>query len=455
MNKKLLIGLTLGAALFLAPAEAAVIDHSIGTNYTYAQEEGTKTVAVFGEVATPAYWLNKTQDAVILDDEKRAMFNDLIEGGFKVYDLNAVPATFTAAEVKAIIDEASEGFLKIPPIRKIYQGEALTDDKWQKLYANTQLTADSYQTRLAVTTERTILKVLPIAEGIFDDESEIKTKYDIMQGTVLNPGEAVAVVAKSADGEFALVFSTTYIGWVPNTALGYTDDREVWQNFYQPTEYATVVAPIIKFANRNHGLIYQMGAKLPVVTKGGIDHDQLPQRAPDGSLAVFNGDLEAGLRAGVEVKGELAFTRHNVIREAFKYLGEDYGWGGTDYGVDGSGLVQNVYRALGVNLPRNADDQQNAFMGVTNTLPLENMDEKDKLAILQNAPAGTLLFTANHSMIWLGFDESKRPLVLHALSAAQVDGEKVYQRQVIVSSLNAISTNGKSFLDNLTVMGQF
>ena len=50
-----------------------------------------------------------------------------------------------------------------------------------------------------------------------------------------------------------------------------------------------------------------------------------------------------------------------VIDEAMKYLGVDYVWGGTTPdGFDCSGLVQYVYRNVGISLPRVSQDQQNA-----------------------------------------------------------------------------------------------
>lgn len=57
-----------------------------------------------------------------------------------------------------------------------------------------------------------------------------------------------------------------------------------------------------------------------------------------------------------------------VVEDAKKYLGVPYVWGGTDpkTGLDCSGLVQRVYKDLGIDLPRVAVDQGNAGTTVPN-----------------------------------------------------------------------------------------
>lgn len=57
-----------------------------------------------------------------------------------------------------------------------------------------------------------------------------------------------------------------------------------------------------------------------------------------------------------------------VVADAKKYLGVPYVWGGTDpkTGLDCSGLVQRVYKDLGIDLPRVAADQGNAGTTVPN-----------------------------------------------------------------------------------------
>lgn len=61
-------------------------------------------------------------------------------------------------------------------------------------------------------------------------------------------------------------------------------------------------------------------------------------------------------------------TGQGIADAARKYLGVPYVWGGTDpaIGLDCSGLVQRVYKDLGIEVPRVAVDQGNAGRPVAN-----------------------------------------------------------------------------------------
>lgn len=54
-----------------------------------------------------------------------------------------------------------------------------------------------------------------------------------------------------------------------------------------------------------------------------------------------------------------AVSGEQVVADARRYLGVPYTWGGTDpaKGLDCSGLVQRVYKDLGIDLPRTSQDQ--------------------------------------------------------------------------------------------------
>jgi hypothetical protein len=71
----------------------------------------------------------------------------------------------------------------------------------------------------------------------------------------------------------------------------------------------------------------------------------------------------------------LPLTRANLIRQAFKFLGERYGWGHSYDARDCSGFVSEVYRSMGVQLPRNTRDQ-----AVSPGLDARRFDEGDDRA---------------------------------------------------------------------------
>jgi cell wall-associated NlpC family hydrolase len=88
------------------------------------------------------------------------------------------------------------------------------------------------------------------------------------------------------------------------------------------------------------------------------------QTAPVRSTTQSSGDFAAalakvapGATEGLTSTG--AVTGDQVVADARKYLGVPYVWGGTDpaKGLDCSGLVQRVYKDLGIDVPRVSQDQ--------------------------------------------------------------------------------------------------
>lgn len=81
-------------------------------------------------------------------------------------------------------------------------------------------------------------------------------------------------------------------------------------------------------------------------------------------------------RGGIAIRGE--GTGVELAKCALEYQGTPYVWGGNDprRGIDCSGLVQNVFGTIGVNLPRTAAEQ--ALVGTPITR-LEDLRAGDRL----------------------------------------------------------------------------
>lgn len=93
-------------------------------------------------------------------------------------------------------------------------------------------------------------------------------------------------------------------------------------------------------------------------SNGSTVSDDTEWRLPSEAVAVNRKGFKAGLSA-IDVSSIDSVRAQQVIASAQRFLGVPYLWGGTTpAGFDCSGLLQYVYRDVGVNLPRVARQQQ-------------------------------------------------------------------------------------------------
>jgi len=95
--------------------------------------------------------------------------------------------------------------------------------------------------------------------------------------------------------------------------------------------------------------------RLPLL---GEEGGMLAVRRPDGGLGYLAMD-EAGTDAAAAIEGE------ELVAAARRFMGLRYVWGGTSaWGFDCSGLTFRLYQSRGVAIPRDADEQAAAGLGV-------------------------------------------------------------------------------------------
>lgn len=124
------------------------------------------------------------------------------------------------------------------------------------------------------------------------------------------------------------------------------------------------------------------------------------------------------------VSGPTGQLRMTAIQKGMDYIasGVGYVWGGNNLrtGVDCSGLVQQIYRQLGVSLPRTA--QQQAFYGTK--APINSLRPGDLVAWNNGASRG---LQVGHIAIYAGNGEiiesyqSGRPARRRKLSASEIN----------------------------------
>lgn len=93
--------------------------------------------------------------------------------------------------------------------------------------------------------------------------------------------------------------------------------------------------------------------------------------------------------------------RKSIITKAETYIGLPYVWGGTDLskGVDCSGLVQQVYKQFGINMPRVSADQSTGHLGKSTygvRTSMSNLEPGDLVYFYHSDGQ------VHHIAIWLG-----------------------------------------------------
>ena len=398
--------------------------------------------------ATAAFWMRPEGDAVLLSEAEIAELNRTLRlREPSLHDIAGAPPLLSGAEVRVRIEAAAQD-LSAPERPHLYDAELpLTEQTWAYVRENRAIDAipETVTVRHAVALNRTSVRLLPSRAGWYSSVGDVN--YDQLQGTVLDPGEAVLVLHETTDGAFAFIASRDYDGWVDRQSLADADEA-TWRIFADPRDFFTVTASRLPILDGSRMLIYQLGAKIP----GRRQEDgtlllSLPARDAAGNCSVHEMRIHED---GSLVPGRLPLTANNLMRLAFTPLYTEYGWGGQNEGMDCSSYVQNIYRAMGVELPRDADAQERACT----LLPLTGLDTAQRRARVTAALPGALLFRPGHVMLYLGQDNMGTPLVIHAISSYYEGGMKRYIRQVVVSDLTFQNAAGVAAIDTLTQIGQ-
>lgn len=409
----------------------------------------------FGIEATPGYWLSRTthaQEVILTPEQISAQNQDLQLRDTSLIDLTASPDRLPGREVRQHIMAAMQDFWQEKLPEEYVGGELLTWDRWQQARRNCNLAdlPEEAEAEYAVTVQRAALRLLPVSEAWNDEPDE---HYDDLQGTVLDPAEAVLIWHRSLDGKFAFVQAEDYQGWVSLDSLALAE-REDWLRYAAPAQVAVVTQNRKTLEAGGISQLYQLGAAIPLgkvygstgSLEAGTRGLLLPQRDAEGWLYIDNcpADFDETLH-----EGYMPCTRGNFIAMAFKCLGDAYGWGGQDNSVDCSSFVQDVYYTMGLKIPRDADHQELTLLKQVKMTGLST--EARYAALRQQAEPGDLLFKPGHVMMYLGTDASGTPLCIHSTSGYFInEGTGKYVQGVLVSDLTYHNSAGEEAVDGLT-----
>lgn len=433
MKSSLLIALASTVALLGCETTITTATSQFHTNVPLVQESQL----------SPDYWVSRlaTPDAVLKNASEIDSFNQaLIDANPHIEDVFALADTMGAEALLNAIEEISQR----PKQARFYaNGQQLTDNDWQQLEASLNKTAvkQTNPVKLGLVVRRALLRTYPTSTPVYKPDMDFD--LDRFQETALYPGDAVALLHISVDGQWGFVQAFHYRAWVPlaDIALG---DKEKIKAFTFPAQSlvvtgAQVETNFVPDTPEVSQITLDMGVTLPLVNKPepvlyGQNTTysrmvQLPTRAADGSLVIRKALIARSQDTHV---GYLPFTQRNLITQAFKFLGERYGWGGGYNARDCTGFVSAIYRSMGMRMPRNSSQQGSSDYGQNWHYTRSTPPTDEALSELQ---VGDLIYIPGHVMMLLGQDDSG-PFVIHDVKglAYENDSGEFYR-----STLNGVS----------------
>ena len=435
----------LALALVLATGCASALDRPTA-QALHTPPSGV--VGVSDEHFSPAFWLARLRapDQVLMPRAAIDARNlRLLREDDSMHDLAALPASLSRSQVARWIEDLASA-----PSRALWDeaGTPVTASALAGILGNRALDAvpASQPTRFGMALRRTALRTFPTDLRVFNREGE--TDIDRFQESALFPGDPVVIAHASGDGKWLFVVSARYAAWVHADAIA-EGSREQVLGWGQRAPYRIVTGakPSTVFTReqpQHSELQLDMGLRAPLA-------DVPPDRAVNGQHPYANWILDLPLRGA---DGKLAFapallprvadsaadylplTRANLVRQAFKFLGERYGWGHSYNGRDCSGFVSEVYRSMGIQLPRNTSDQSVSPVFGRTQFKADDTRES-RLAALARLDVGDLIYIPGHVMMYLG-DIDGQPWVIHDTNGGTVLGADGKPRAL---ALNGVSIN--------------
>ncbi len=373
------------------------------------------------------YWVEQTENAnqVLKNQKEITEFNDRIFAmNQHMVNLALFPDQLSSREVRESILAISK-----PNKSDLYNtsGTILDSEGYGKYTANLGLKniPGTIQVQFALVVNRSDMRAYPTDDRYY--KTPDKQNLDRFQENGLFPGDALAVLHTSTDDEWSFVQSYNYAAWVrtENIALG---DRQAIQKYKNPEHFLIITGAKIRTSFNPEvpalsELQLDMGIRIPLADRD-IGNNNLygqnPYTSHVVSLPVRNMEGKLDFKKVLIArnkdvhKGYIPYTRENITRQAFKFLGERYGWGHSYNARDCTGFVMEIYKTFGIHMPRNTGQQGSGSFG-QNTRFTPDSTEDEKLQALRDMDIGDLIYVPGHVLMYIG-DVDGQPYVIHDVS---------------------------------------
>ncbi len=417
------------------------------------------------EMLDVEYWLRDEHREVVMTTDEIAAYNEHADE--LLDDPNG--HAFALTDVEPIV---SGDFVRhyvscrVPqdPFAFYVDGESTDMAFWDSLMkqCNVDSVGKTATVLFGYSVKRTDVRTWPT--DTFIGETADDTFYDAGVSSECLPYLPVCILHDSQDGEWYYCLMYGMRGWIKKECIAICESRDEWMMRQQQSEFLVVTGKELRLTEDPltpalSNLVLPMGTKLPLVSADEAPKEingrrtygnyivLLPVRDPETGL-LYNEYALIPIAADVNV-GYLPYTRENVLRQAFKLLGDRYGWAGMFNANDCSGIVHEIFSCFGLVLPRASINQQDAA-GLTR-IDVSNQTADEKRATLDETPAGALLYFPGHIMLYLGRVDGN-DYVISATGSFLQNGNAEHVSNVVVNTLDIERADGRTWLEHIAAI---
>jgi hypothetical protein len=440
---------------------------------------------VGGSMLKPEYWIEKIGDAdkLILNEEEIRKFNKksfrkMKQKGFEewLYDLETYPQTITREELlNTMKTYSSKGVFPGKTCYDIYARKISKTVKKEVLHqANFDGIPDEIRVEWGMLVKRGDVRAFP-TDTVFTEEPKT-IDFDLFQLTILPAGSPVVILHQSKNGKWYYIQSMICKGWVKRENIALAKNKKEVFDYVNSDKFLMVTESRIEtepnpFVKEISNILFQMGDKIPLIGFGEIPEsiplNNLHAQSPHGCYVVKipvkdkEGHLEFRLaliaRSNDICEGYLPYTRRNIIRQAFKLLGERYGWNGMFTRRDCSQFIMNIYRTMNIIIPGYTKMQEEGTAG--KSIKFSGSIQRRE-SVLNKLQPGDVIHLKGHVVMYLGRVEDNY-YIIHSGSGYGIkskDGriKPVTVHGIFISEVHQLLMSGeKSYLEAFTTAQKF
>lgn len=358
-------------------------------------------------VSKADFWIERLEnpDKPMLTQEQIVQLND------SILDENDEMADVLKSDDAVSKQELIDWLLKdpLPTDRQMFdkKGKPVKDVFYKALADNMNMEGikESNELMFGVIVKRADIRAFPTDEPALKNPSA--GDFDAFQYSAIFPPQPVALLHKSKDLRWGF-FQTPFVrGWIRLDEIAFAKDKaDIIPNpELQTPNFLVITGSKVNIFKQGAWKTKTLLETLPMGTSLSLHGEnkkywvvRFPEKDEKGNLRWIDAYIEK--RADAHI-GALPYTQKNVIKQAFKALGEKYGWGGRGGLRDCSSFIQDVFASMGINLPRHSSRQAEVgkvLIGFDESAAPDDM----KTAMDSAVPGITLFGLHGHIMLYLG-----------------------------------------------------